>query len=399
MSSAEYTSGRNVGILIQNTNMKKRKKIVLLLGAGFPVAWGASFSKDILDRIIEDKEYMYDSNTTWGKFIFDTLKSFYEEEDGVTVNFETVIAASESIMNYVIASTNENRNSYNTSFTPAVNVLIDSIQQKLNEISDKLEKRRHFYSIYKHFVDIVIQLIKGYDEKACAAEYKLLNERLNEFIESLLNKKYSVKIYTTNYDAMIPQILSKRKIYMGEHLLSDYSIVYKADYLRNKDSHLSYFYLHGSIYWTFKFVENKYRVVKSTITGEVQSLTAQGGNPSENLIFSPIIVGYTKTQRSLINPFNIGFTNFANDCNDCNKLLTIGYSFSDPHINSIIQTNVDFNKVRLACIGFVERFEGSSEYTKIDYFIRRLYKKNEDESWFNSINNNFVAYKKGFLIL
>ena len=219
---------------------------------------------------------------------------------------------------------------------------------------------------------------------------------MNEFIESLLNKKYSVKIYTTNYDAMIPQILSKRKIYMGEHLLSDYSIVYKADYLRNKDSHLSYFYLHGSIYWTFKFVENKYRVVKSTITGEVQSLTAQGGNPSENLIFSPIIVGYTKTQRSLMNPFNIGFTNFANDCNDCNKLLTIGYSFSDPHINSIIQTNVDFNKVRLACIGFVERFEGSSEYTKIDYFIRRLYKKNEDESWFNSINNNFVAYKKGF---
>ena len=75
--------------------MKKRKKIVLLLGAGFPVAWGAPFSKDILDRIIEDKEYMYDSNTTWGKFIFDTLKSFYEEEDGVTVNFETVIAASE----------------------------------------------------------------------------------------------------------------------------------------------------------------------------------------------------------------------------------------------------------------------------------------------------------------
>ena len=57
MSSAEYTSGRNVGILIQNTNMKKRKKIVLLLGAGFPVAWGAPFSKDILDRIIEDKEY------------------------------------------------------------------------------------------------------------------------------------------------------------------------------------------------------------------------------------------------------------------------------------------------------------------------------------------------------
>ena len=23
-------------------------------------------------------------------------------------------------------------------------------------------------------------------------------------------------------------------------------------------------------------------------------------------------------------------------------------------------------------------------------------KKNEDESWFNSINNNFIAYKKGF---
>lgn len=376
--------------------MKKRKKIVLLLGAGFPIAWGAPSSKDILDRIIEDKKYMYDDDTTWGKFIFNTLKSFYEDECGVTVNFETVIAASESIMNYVIASTNENKNPYNTSFAPAIYVLIDSIKQKLDKISDETDKRQLFYSIYKHFVDIVIQFIKEYDEKVCTAKYKQLNESLNKFVEFLLNKKYSVKIYTTNYDTNIPQILSKRKIYMGEHLFFDGSAVYKANYLRNKDSHLSYFHLHGCIYWTFKFIENKYRVVKSMEIGEVQSLFAQGGNPSESLIFSPIIVGYSKTQRSLMNPFNIGFANFANDCNDCNKLLTIGYSFSDPHINSIIQTNVDFNKVRLAHIGFVERFEGSSEYTKIDYFIRNLYKKNEDESWFNSINNNFVAYKKGF---
>ena len=113
--------------------MKKRKKIVLLLGAGFPVAWGAPFSKDILDRIIEDKEYMYDSNTTWGKFIFDTLKSFYEEEDGVTVNFETVIAASESIMNYVIASTNDKLHACANLFVVTFFHTAGAVQIKINE--------------------------------------------------------------------------------------------------------------------------------------------------------------------------------------------------------------------------------------------------------------------------
>lgn len=370
--------------------MKKRKKIVILLGAGFPIAWGAPNSKTILKKLLEDPKYMYDEKKTWGQFIYDVLADFYEEGKS-TINFETVIAALELIMNYNIAATNRGKNTYNTSFMPAVLFL----NNKINKGAESEKDKRLFYTnLYKHFVQIVINCIEKYDNEVCSHQHETLNKQFNDFIFYLSNKKYSVKIYTTNYDSIVPQILADRKIYMGEKLLPDLSTYYSSDFTKNKDSKLSYFYLHGSIYWSLKFV-NEYRVIKSSFSGEVQSLHASGGNPNEPLIFSPIITGYAKTQRSFIFPFSMGFTNLANDCNNCNKLLTIGYSFSDTHINSIIQNNTDFNKVRFANIGFVEKFEDSSEFVKIDYDIRRLNKLNEDESWFNSINNNFISYKRG----
>lgn len=375
--------------------MKKRKKIVILLGAGFPIAWGAPSSDEILKLIMDDEKFMYSDDITWGKFIYDALKSFYEDE-GATISFETIIAVSETLMNYVFASTTEGRNTYNTSFVPAIQSLVDLIETEIEKKGSINKKREYIFDMYKHFVDIVLEGIKSYDYGISNPNYEQLNSQINKFVVYLLNKKYSVKIYTTNYDSIIPQILSERNIYTGEHEhATGLDVVYKPDYKKNVESHLSYFSLHGSIYWTSKFIDIRQVIVKSTLVDGVKALKAPGGNPNEPLIFSPIIVGYTKSQRSLMHPFNIGFTNLANDCNDCNRLLTIGYSFSDPHINSILQSNTDFSKVRLVNVGYMDSFEDSQEYQRISSSIRSIYTDKEEDMWFYGQENSVVAFKKG----
>lgn len=367
---------------------------MLLLGAGFPMIWGAPSSNKLLNKIIEDRKYIYDSDKTWGFFLYDTLVSFYEGGEDTSVNFETVLAALEAILNYYFATTNGGRTTYNTSLTPAIFTIKEAIG---NIVSHEGDVRKYCFDMYKHFVQLILDSIEDYDSKVY--EQEGINILFNKFIMNLLSKNYSVKIYSTNYDSVVPQIISNVKIYTGEQCRLHQGITYKPDYIRNRESRLSYFSLHGSIYWDIRFnYDNYYEVVKSSFVEGVKPLSADGGNPNEQLIFSPIIVGYTKTQRCMSFPFSIGFTNFINDCCDCDKILTIGYSFSDPHINSIIHNHINHRKVQLINIGLVDNncsFDDTNEYLRISGFVKRIYKEREDEEWFYSVNNEFLSYKKG----
>lgn len=168
----------------------------------------------------------------------------------------------------------------------------------------------------------------------------IINRRLIEFVSSLLSKRYSVKIYTTNYDNLIPQVLSlKFKVYEALKEKKNQKKEFIYDLQRFRRVYLSHFNLHGSIFLDREF---DYESMKNCIVYNPEvpkydkALLSDGGNPNESLLFSPIITGYTKTQRGFSTPFNLGFNAFANDCNDCRSIITMGYSFSDPHINSII---------------------------------------------------------------
>src|SRR5690606_19715363 len=51
---------------------------------------------------------------------------------------------------------------------------------------------------------------------------------------------------------------------------------------------------------------------------------------------SNIISGYRKTIRTGLSPFRQMFSAFDRDCYACDELIIVGYSFSDEHINDII---------------------------------------------------------------
>ncbi len=78
-------------------------------------------------------------------------------------------------------------------------------------------------------------------------------------------------------------------------------------------------------------------------------MPVDGGNPNGELFFRRIIVGYSKTQRAFSQPFSFGFNAFAYDCNTCSHFFSFGYSYNDPHINTLIGTNLK-DDVKLECV-------------------------------------------------
>ena len=95
---------------------RPNKQIVILLGAGFVFPWVKLSSSSIKEAFIKDDTFSINGQTI-GEFIFNKLDSFYDYGEA---NFETFIAAIESMMNYIISSTNIGKSVKNTSFTPVI---------------------------------------------------------------------------------------------------------------------------------------------------------------------------------------------------------------------------------------------------------------------------------------
>lgn len=65
----------------------------------------------------------------------------------------------------------------------------------------------------------------------------------------------------------------------------------------------------------------------------------------EALLSSPIITGYNKSTRINPSPFIELFHSFTRDCADIPRVVIIGYSFGDPHVNYILRTIPSDSKI------------------------------------------------------
>lgn len=374
---------------------RNNKQIVILLGAGFVTPWSDLNSFSIRELFVKDETFTINGHTL-GKLIFDKLDSYY---DYPGVNFETFIAVIESVMNHVISSTNIGKSVKNTSFIPLIFEIKDIFSKLLCD-KNKDEQRIYIFDIYKHYINLILTGIEEYNNHILDERNSIINRQLIEFVSYLLSKRYSVKIYTTNYDNLIPQVLSLNfKVYEALKKKKNKKKEFIYDLQRFRRVHLSHFNLHGSIFLDREF---DYESMKNCIVYNPEvpkydkALLSDGGNPNEFLLFSPIITGYTKTQRGFSTPFNLGFNAFANDCNDCRSIITMGYSFSDPHINSIISNFTSWGKSRIVNVIFTDKeFQKTSEGIAFDYEVYNLYKETENEMWFHSQKNKVHTYKKG----
>lgn len=339
--------------------MCKKNRIVIFLGAGFPIPWGAPSSEEL---------YALVATKIKGSTLSFLLKQLPQ-------SFEDVVAALYSYSVFNCSPFQQKLFTVNISEDVTIEEAIQLYQKSINE---------------------VMYAIQAYEVK-CKAP---LNQKRNEQVQNLfafLETKYKhISVYTTNYDEMLPQILKwpdKRLSLSGDHY----------DYFPLKQHRLKYSYsnLHGSIHLNMSYYDGHQYEVRHSL--ECQSLNCMhelyGGNPDEFGLFSPIIVGHSKTQQLMSKHQNFVTTCFANDLSDCDTILAIGSSFSDPHVNAIIRQythnrKVHFRIVIKDSIAYNSSVEKNFSKGFIGY-NEPYFPDTKDDTVFERENGDLVYYKLG----
>lgn len=367
--------------------MDNRKKIVYLLGAGAMIDFGGPKTSK-LTSLIKDELIKCGYSE-----VLVALDELYDND----YNFETVIAAIEELLNYSIAVETRGHISINNT----------NVIRALYECKYKGFKSTNLWNCFSRLINIIINEISKYDFIDASAldehsvhydgKFALLNQYLFK-----KNAQNDLKIYSLNYDRLIPNLLISRHIYDAttEKDFGNSNSIgsnFEYDFMKFINNNLTYFNLHGSIYLT-QDKNQHYRVVQSTFSSNLKhALYQKGGSPNEHILFSPIITGYNKSQRILCEPFNFGFSTFLADINTCHELVIIGYSFSDPHINSVISTYLRKNISSCTIVDFKKNGDISDITHKLDFelnYIDNFYL--ESDELYRSSNGFIRIYTGGY---
>lgn len=199
-------------------------------------------------------------------------------------------------------------------------------------------------------------------EKGKESVDKLLIETYKQFYRKLLSRNSTLprlNIFTTNYD-----LYSERAMdLLGIHYVNgftggiskffnpaifNYALAEKMDLSQSKWSVIdNFFYLykiHGSVNWIEAEGENKLFKVK-----EIQDPTFDDLKEQNTIMIHPTPLKYNA---SLGSPYSDLFREFQKKLMQNNNILvTIGYSFSDEHINNLIFQAFTIPSFRLIVIG------------------------------------------------
>lgn len=308
------------------------KKITILIGAGF-----AQYCKGLGTKDINN---LFSNFTRWkvGELsLYDYVKKTLEN-DYYDFNFETFIAIIEDICSYRLSQFREGRTS---TAWKGLSSVIFNLKQEFVECSC-LNNQELSYEVLRSYINLLNDNVVEYDDYTKC--YKEI-ESFKKYIYALREKKYNIKIYSTNYDLLVPKVLEISGAHVGiSDNIAKQEFTYDVDVFRQLP--LTYFPLHGCSYI---YQEAYGRFYLSCIEQPMPcyAQSNRGGNPNNVTLFSPIISGYSKLEHINGRPFNFGFQIFTNDCYDSDIIITMGYSFSDPHINSIIET---FSKCSIECV-------------------------------------------------
>lgn len=307
-------------------------KITILLGAGFAQYCKGLGTKDINDLFSNYTKWEVDKLSLY-EYVKEKLENEYYD-----FNFETFLAFLEQICSYRLSQFREGKTSTSWKGLSSTIFFLKDVFELCPCLTDQISS----YEVLRSYINLIIDSVTKYDDYT---KCKNQIDNFKKYIYHLKDNKYDVKIYSTNYDHIVPKALGICGTGLGiSNDKARQEFIYDIDGFRHLP--LTYFSLHGCSYI---YQEAYGRFYLSNIA-RVMPLFAQsnrGGNPNTETLFTPIISGYSKLEHINGRPFNFGFQAFTNDCFDSNLIITMGYSYSDPHINSIIET---FSNCNIECI-------------------------------------------------
>jgi len=393
----------------------KRKKpfITIILGAGAAKIWNGPLTNEIDNLFIENSTYTDVEGRSIGAILFEKLRAHYGREG--FVNFETFINLLELIYDYVISESNEGgTDPTNTSTLPLVfdpKVLFEEIYNPENERVPGLaqerdpiiKKRIYFGEIIRHYLNLVKIKIDTYEN------LNDLNSPINISIFnwlSSLSEDFLIRIYTTNYDRIIPDILDKNNFQYFDGFFNDgEERRCNPDLKRicNNSERLTYYQLHGSNHWEIvssDFSPFDYLLIRDGIPRNDYTFHLSS-QPGQVLLKTSIIAGYSKPQRLILSPINAMYSSFIHDCFRSSLIFITGFSFGDPHlkkvfINCLDSTSAKFiNITNKASVDEVEELYGSGIYDDISRSLGIYFNTLDsitDGNWVIKDNRYFTYY-------
>ncbi|MEX2347807.1 MAG: SIR2 family protein [Balneolaceae bacterium] len=357
-----------------------KKRNVYLFGAGAVIDWEGPKTPEITEVFLKSGFKCSDKETRITYRIHqELLKNGWGDSE---VNFELILGVIEDLIGYYLTNQSAKssvlrcflrENETLIKLFPVVFPFDDEEKEILllpnNEEYEKLNFSNNNQGKAKFLNFLLVDLITTISSHIPAYSYysefkkdvieKETNQKLNNDFFEWMNKENSIKrMYTLNYDYLFKKILENRdaEVFDGFNLNDPKgNEEFEPDLYKicsDFDSNIHY-NLHGSIWWRPKrnqgFGLNGAKFTKTAFT-EFLSNEYHEGFPvleienGREIILSNIISGTNKTLRTAISPFRQMLSAFDRDCITADNLFIVGYSFSDGHLNEIINIALEENR-------------------------------------------------------
>ena len=282
-----------------------------------------------------------------------------------------------------------------------INNKADEEAQKINQVINEADEEARK-------INQVIKEARNFILEKCLNEENIKNKRDNELLEvyktfykKLLTRNSTLprlNIFTTNYDLYSERAMDSLGIHYANGFtggiskyfnptIFNYALAEKMDLSQSKWNVIdNFFYLykiHGSVNWVENDDEGKLFKIQ-----EIQDPTFDILENKPTVMIHPTPLKYNA---SLGSPYSDLFREFQKKLMQNNNILvTIGYSFSDEHINNLIFQAFTIPSFRLIIIGSEKQSET----------IEKLYNLDDSRIWIiggENKENEPLHYFKGFV--
>lgn len=286
--------------------MIKKDEIIFLFGAGVSADAGIPTSSEMIQRV----EYLIKTNEEW--FQFKNL--YYLIKSGIqflyTMQGKDVIFNIKTLLNTLIELEERNTN--------PLYPFIGSWSIRFSEVID------NNFDLIKRFRKKIIEQLKLWMQPSNLQSSSYLR-KLKDFKKEI---NFPIRIFTLNYDSLIEYNLGNvLRIEKGFDKDGKWNYKRFTEYGEEPDIYL--YKLHGSIYWQ-RDERTKMVIEKDFVSDEPELIFGI----QHNLVFG------TQCEKRLTDPYLFMLSEFRHYCLNAKLIVSLGYSFSDEHINSILHQSI-----------------------------------------------------------
>jgi hypothetical protein len=352
-----------------------KKKIVYLFGAGAVIPWGGPKTSDLTELLCESGFFCKREEKRITQKIYETLLNHYSKDD---INFETILNVIEELIVFYSSRDYKNTNSILFPFLQKGDIL-DTIfnfevidewghrgKLKIPHTGEYIsgtgalnnQSPRQFFLelLYSKLLDEISAKIHTYSwhtkekSKIQTEKNSVQNENFYNWINLEVENKSIVRLYTLNYDRLFSIILKIKELPVFEGANSKAEIDIEESLIpfdikkitTDFDCNVHY-NLHGSVYWGIETRNSslmpsiKYYLNGVTMPSNQEEQPIIQAEKGKTILPTTIVTGYQKTQKISLTPFRQMFSAFDRDCMEASKIIIVGYSFGDFHINESIK--------------------------------------------------------------